>query len=171
MHTTTTDEVRSILAHNDHLHIILIDMTTKNKNLQKQQAIDTWIVIALWVSAIWFSLARGFITGILSGWYPQHYLPRQALIVSCICLAIISRQMKKRHASKDHLTTIVRVSLYRHVNLIIYAALQCLILATWRPFQHYPCIQITLFHLKHQKLSPLSHVCGGSVYSYVLWYR
>ena len=33
-----------------------------------------------------------------------------ALIVSCICLAIISRQMKKRHASKDHLTTIVRVS-------------------------------------------------------------
>ena len=36
-------------------------MTTKKQKLQKQQAIDTWIVIALWVSAIWFSLARGFI--------------------------------------------------------------------------------------------------------------
>ena len=42
-------------------------MTTKKQKLQKQQAIDTWIVIALWVSAIWFSLARGFITGI-GGW-------------------------------------------------------------------------------------------------------
>lgn len=90
------------------IHIILIDMTTKKQKLQKQQAIDTWIVIALWVSAIWFSLARGFITGI-GGWVLALLGP-WALIVSCICLAIISRQMKKRHASKDHLTTIVRVS-------------------------------------------------------------
>lgn len=42
-------------------------MTTKKQKLQKQQTIDTWIVIALWVSAIWFSLARGLITGI-GGW-------------------------------------------------------------------------------------------------------
>jgi len=83
-------------------------MTTKKQKLQKQQAIDTWIVIALWVSAIWFSLARGFITGI-GGWVLALLAP-WALIVSCICLAIISRQMKKRHVSKDHLTTIVRVS-------------------------------------------------------------
>jgi len=83
-------------------------MTTKKQKLQKQQAIDTWIVIALWVSAIWFSLARGFITGI-GGWVLALLAP-WALIVSCICLAIISRQVKKRHASKDHLTTIVRVS-------------------------------------------------------------
>ena len=83
-------------------------MTTKKQKLQKQQAIDTWIVIALWVSAIWFSFARGFITGI-GGWVLALFAP-WALIVSCICLAIISRQMKKRHASKDHLTTIVRAS-------------------------------------------------------------
>ena len=129
-------------------------MTTKKQKLQKQQAIDTWIVIALWVSAIWFSLARGFITGI-GGWVLALLAP-WALIVSCICLAIISRQMKKRHASKDHLTTIVRVSFIVMSISLLSAALQCLILATWRPFQHYPCIQITLFHLKHQKLSPLS---------------
>ena len=94
--------------HTTIVHIILIDMTTKKQKLQKQQTIDTWIVIALWVSAIWFSLARGFITGI-GGWVLALLGP-WALIVSCICLAIISRQMKKRHASKDHLTTIVRVS-------------------------------------------------------------
>lgn len=93
-------------------------MTTKKQKLQKQQAIDTWIVIALWVSAIWFSLARGFITGI-GGWVLALLGP-WALIVSCICLAIISRQMKKTPCIKRPSHHNSTCFLYRHVNLIIY---------------------------------------------------
>ena len=138
--------------HTTIIHIILIDMTTKKQKLQKQQAIDTWIVIALWVSAIWFSLARGFITGI-GGWVLALLGP-WALIVSCICLAIISRQMKKRHASKDHLTTIVRVSfIVMSISLFICG----LAMPDFSDMETFStCILITLFHLKHQKLSPLS---------------